>query len=248
VSILIVDIETIPIRKLWTVPPKEEWRDGAEPFPPLWATEVVCIGSMLLDNDYTYRKLGLFGETKDEAGMLGDYAAYMNDSRPQLVTWNGRGFDVPVLNYRLMRYGIPLPWYFAKDVRYRYNESGHCDLMDHIMDFGAAGRGRIPLDGVARLLGLPGKTDITGKDVEGLWNGSADDPTAQLAARKKVKEYCLCDVVQTAVIFLRWRLFGGLLPIEKYRAAVEDLLDKVQFTEATTNLVKAIDRDAMLLR
>lgn len=240
-SYLILDIETVPDKKLWTAPPKEEWKDGVEPFPPLWATEVVVMGSMLLEDDLTHKKLGIFGETKDEPGMLRDYADFMNRSKPRLVTWNGRGFDVPVINYRLMRYGMQLPWFFGRDVRYRYTEDGHCDLMDCVSDFGAAGRGRIPLDGVAKVIGLPGKMDITGKDVDTLWN--LGDETG----KKKVREYCLCDVVQTGLIFQRWHHFAGRISTDDYRKAAASVLDNVGFTEATTRLLAEVDKRILLI-
>ena len=133
--------------------------------------------------------------------MLGDFAEFMASRQPHLVTWNGRGFDLPVLTLRSLRHGLSWPWYYQeRDYRYRYSEQGHLDLCDFLSDHGAARM--TSLDGAARLIGLPGKDGVDGSQVEGLFHAG------QIEA---LRRYCLHDVTQTAFLFLRYRLLVGQL-------------------------------------
>src|SRR4051794_19654050 len=101
---LVLDIETIPDRAYFNPP---EPAPGVErPFPPLYASRPVVIGVMWLNEDLTLKRLGTIGEGKDEVGMLSDFAEFMDSRRPQLITWNGRGFDLPVLLLRSLAHGI----------------------------------------------------------------------------------------------------------------------------------------------
>ena len=66
--------------------------------------------------------------------MMSDFADFMGKWKPHLVTWNGRGFDLPVLALRALRYGLPFGWYYRGDgYRYRYSEEGHLDLCDVLL-------------------------------------------------------------------------------------------------------------------
>src|SRR5881628_54577 len=94
-SYLVLDIETVPDDELYTPP---EPPPGAEKaFPPLYACKPVMLGALWLDETLGCKRLGTIGDGKDEAGMLADFVAFMTEERPHLVTWNGRGFDLPVL-------------------------------------------------------------------------------------------------------------------------------------------------------
>ena len=134
---LVLDIETIPDRELFTPP---EPAAGVErPFPPLYACRPVVIGVMWLDEDLGVKRIGTIGEGKDEAGMMADFADFMGKWRPHLVTWNGRGFDLPVLALRALRFGLDFRWYYrGEGYRYRFTEEGHLDLCDVLSDHGAA--------------------------------------------------------------------------------------------------------------
>jgi hypothetical protein len=237
-SYLVLDIEAVVDPSLWTEPPKEEWKDGKKPFAPVYAWKPIAIGSMLLDHDFTFRKMGIFGEARgaDEEGMVRDYIAYMDEHRPILVTWNGRGYDVPVLNMRAMHYGLTSKWYFVKGTRYRYSEEGHLDLKDQMHDYGAVSG--VGLDSMAKVIGLPGKIGVDGSMVGQMY---ADGKI------KEIRDYCLCDVVQTAFVLLRWRLFSGELSLERYRMVAEQLLDETQENPATKELAGKVDRKVLLL-
>src|SRR5687768_16837606 len=118
-SYLIMDIETVPDAELHTPP---EPAPGVEKaFPPLYACKPIVIGVMWLDEQLCCKKMGTIGEGKDEAGMLAAFADFVGNRKPHLVTWNGRGFDMPVLLLRALRHGVSMPWYYEeRDYRYRY--------------------------------------------------------------------------------------------------------------------------------
>jgi predicted PolB exonuclease-like 3'-5' exonuclease len=232
---LILDIETIPDRELFTPP---EPPAGVErPFPPLYACQPIVLGVMWLDQDLTCKRIGTFGEGKDEAGMMSDFADFMGKWKPHLVTWNGRGFDLPVLALRALRHGLPFGWYYrGAGYRYRYSEEGHLDLCDVLSDHGAARM--TSLDGAARVIGLPGKDGVDGSQVEGLF----------LAGQiESLRRYCLSDVAQTAFLFLRYRLVAGDIDRDHYRRAATALLAALEADGRFGRLLEGVERRRLLL-
>src|SRR3954452_13963889 len=132
-SFLVLDIETVPTPELRTSQPAETERLPAPPHH-----KVVVIGALLFDQAYQVRRIAVLAEGKDEPGMLQDFAKLLEERRPCLVTFNGRGFDLPVIATRCLRYGITFRHYYnSRDVRYRFTPEGHLDVMDYIADFGA---------------------------------------------------------------------------------------------------------------
>ncbi|MSP61058.1 MAG: hypothetical protein EXR72_12080 [Myxococcales bacterium] len=232
---LILDLETVPDRDVYTPP---EVKAGEErPFPPPYAHRPIVIGVLWLDDDYTFKRLGVVGDGKDETGMLADFAAFVERERPHLVTYNGRGFDLPVIALRCLRHGIPLQFYYQdRDYRHRYSESGHFDLCDFLADHGAARP--MGLDAIARVIGLPGKIGVDGSQVEGLYNAGH---------LETIKNYCLSDVAQTAFVLLRVRLLQGQLAPDAYRAAASGLLTAIEADGRLADLCRKIDRERLLL-
>ena len=197
-----LDIETILDPEL----PIAEAADS-ERLPAPAHHQVVAIGALWIDAQAMPRRLGIVGEDQPESGILRDFAKLLDERRPTLVTYNGRGFDLPVIAMRCLRYGIPLAHYYqARDVRYRFSPDGHLDLMDFIADFGATKVSK--LDIIAKLCGMPGKVGVDGKDV---------GPLVHAGRIQEVRNYCLCDVVQTAAVFYRVELLRGQLPREQYQ-------------------------------
>lgn len=225
---LIFDLETVRDASLGWTPPD----DKPDAFPPPYVHEVVCCGALWLDDYDSPRRLECL--PGGEADILAAFATTAA-RRPTLVSWNGRGFDVPVIVSRSLRYGIAQVSLFGRDVRYRYTEDGHCDVADQLSDYGAAARP--PLDGIARLIGLPGKQGTDGGMVaDMIAAGHIDD----------VRRYCLRDVVQTAFCWYRWRLVrhGNLAG---YRRAVAALLEYLDADPRFVDLTSAIDRGRLLL-
>jgi predicted PolB exonuclease-like 3'-5' exonuclease len=238
ISYLVLDIETIPDRELWD-PPEPAGVPGAvdRPFPPLYACRPVVLGVMWLDATLAVKRIGTIGESKDEAGMMADFAEFMTRYRPHVITWNGRGFDLPVLALRALRFGLDFRWYYrGEGYRYRFSEEGHLDLCDVISDHGAAKM--TSLDGAARIIGLPGKDGVDGSQVEGLFHAG------QIEA---LRRYCLSDVAQTAFLFLRYRLVSGDLDRDGYRHAAAGLLAACESDGRFGKLLDGVNRQRLLL-
>jgi 3'-5' exonuclease len=234
-SYLVLDIETVPDPALY-VPPESLAPAAAAPFPPLYCHRPVVLGAMWLDEDYRFRRLGVIGENKDEKGMLEDFSQFVSRYHPDLVTYNGRSFDLPVLALRSLRHGVAMSWYYQGRLRHRYSEEGHLDLCDMLSDHGAARS--MSLDAIARLIGLPGKVGVDGSQVEGLYKGG------QLAT---IKRYCLADVAQTSLLFLRFRLLQGALDPMTYRRCASDLMVHLRADVRLRELVSQIDGERLLL-
>lgn len=229
---LVLDIETVPDQLRWKAP---ERPPGVEPpFPPTWAHRVIVIGCLWLDEHYALKRLGVVGDSGRELSereLLVEFSRFVGRARPVLVTYNGRVFDLPVIALRSLSHGVPLGWYYRdKGVRYRYSDEGHLDLCDWLADHGATRSGS--LDAVARLIGLPGKVGVDGSQVEGLYRAG------QLAA---IQSYCLSDVVQTALLFLRFRVLQGVLSPAKFRVAVAALLDQLRGDERVAPVMGGAD-------
>jgi len=128
--------------------------------------------------------------------------------RPTLVSFNGRTFDLPLLELAAFRFGLPLTGWFGgtkpyEQPRNRYNNEAHLDLHDVLTNYGAS-RFNGGLNLAANLLGKPGKMDVQGHMVQDLWN------EGRLA---EINDYCRCDVLDTYFVFLRTMVLIGQLPL-----------------------------------
>jgi predicted PolB exonuclease-like 3'-5' exonuclease len=136
---------------------------------------------------------------------------------PQLVSWNGSGFDLPVLHYRALVNGVTSSRYWemgesgdsdSRDFKWnnyisRYHMR-HIDLMDLLAKF--SGRANAPLDALAKMCGFPGKMGMDGGQV---WQGFLDGKI------KEIRDYCETDVVNTYLLYCRFqRMRGGVTPDE----------------------------------
>lgn len=228
---LVLDIETVLDPEL---PISEAAEAERLPAPP--HHQIVVIGALLLEADFRVHRVGILGEGKDEAGILRDFARFLEKYKPDLVTYNGRGFDLPVIAARCLRHGVPLRHYYrSRDVRYRFSPDGHLDLMDYIADFGASKSTK--LDVMAKLCGMPGKVGVDGKDV---------GPMVHAGRLQEVKNYCLCDVAQTAGVFLRVQLLRGELDAEPYRTAMRGLIDAIRADARLAPVAAGLNEERLL--
>ncbi|MCU0912995.1 MAG: ribonuclease H-like domain-containing protein [Planctomycetes bacterium] len=188
-----LDIETI-------CPQWEPPEDDPARFPPLpehrpcvisWLTrakDVFDLHTWTMGDDFIYAS---------EAEALEALGRDLRQAH-RVITWNGRGFDMPLLSLRAMANGID--WSFWRGMSHRYANFKqvlvHYDLMDLLGDQG--GVRAMPMDGVARVLGLPGKHDISGADVARVW--------AEEGGPERVARYCEEDVVSAHLIYLHWAL------------------------------------------
>lgn len=130
--------------------------------------------------------------------------------QPTWVTFNGRGFDIPLLEQAAYRYGIPVPqWFNLGDRAYdqkrnRYNLQSHIDVHEVLTNFGSTWyRGGLNL--AAGLLGKPGKMEIQGDMVYDYF---------RQGRIQEISEYCRCDVLDTYFVFLRTCVLTGKLSLE----------------------------------
>ncbi len=152
--------------------------------------------------------------------------------RPTLVTFNGRTFDMPLMELAAFRYGLEIPgWFNMNDRsweqnRNRYNTNAHLDLHDVLTNFGAS-RFNGGLNLAAHVLGKPGKMDVQGCMVQDLYDQQ------KLA---EINDYCRCDVLDTYFVFLRVSVLLGKLPLSREQELVSQakqwLTERVDQTPA----------------
>jgi predicted PolB exonuclease-like 3'-5' exonuclease len=160
-------------------------------------------------------KLSSFGAVEDdEPRLVAAFFQFIERHAPQLVSWNGAAFDLPVLHYRALLHGIPAARYWEQgqnDQSYRWNNylsryhERHLDLMDVLSGF--QGRNVVRLQEMALLLGLPGKLGMSGGEV---WT------RYQAGEMAAIRQYCEVDVLNTALIHLRFELTRGHLDAAAY--------------------------------
>ena len=138
--------------------------------------------------------------------------------QPTMVTFNGRTFDLPLMELAAFRYGLSLPnWFNLHDRAYdqhrnRYNIGSHFDLHDILTNFGAS-RFRGGLNLAASILGKPGKMDVQGYMVQDLYNEGK---------LQEINDYCRCDVLDTYFIFLRSLVMTGRISLKQEQQLVDE--------------------------
>ena len=232
---LVFDIETVPDvelgRKLYGLHGLEDSsvakamfaRRRAEygsEFLPHIQQRVVAIACVLRSRDQL--KVWSLGDLQSsESELLTRFFDGIDKYSPDLVSWNGSGFDLPVLHYRCLKAGVQAARYWetgAEDGTFRYNNYlsrfhwRHLDLMDVLAGFQV--RGRSSLSDTAALLGLPGKLGFSGDQV---WDAYLD---GRLLA---IRRYCETDVLNTYLIYLRFQFLRGQIDRAGMDAELERL-------------------------
>jgi predicted PolB exonuclease-like 3'-5' exonuclease len=217
------DIETIPDvesgRLLWDLDGLSDADVGTamrfmrlqqtgSDFLPLHLQRVVAISVAFRSGD-NFRVWSLGESDSDEAEIIGRFFEGIERYSPELVSWNGGGFDLPVLHYRALKHGVQAPRYWETgdhDRAFRYNNYlsrfhwRHIDLMDVLAGFQP--RGRASLEQIAVMLGFPGKLGMSGDKVWDCWlDGGIDE----------IRNYCETDVLNTHLVYLRFQLMRGEL-------------------------------------
>lgn len=234
---LVTDIETTPTSGVGKIP--EPTPEKPDPFPPLPCHVPVVIGCLLFDDAYLCTGYWLLTQRlQSERKILASFSDHAEDRN--IVTWNGRSFDLPVIILRCLRYGVQLPWYYRnRGMRYRFDDQGHHDVMDFLSDFGAARN--LSLNDAAQVIGLPGKLDVDGKKVADIWASGRE-------GQETVENYCMTDVVQTAFVWLRHQFVRGVIGIEQYREVTKFLLARCETNdERYGELLARTNRRVLLL-
>ena len=207
-------------------------QEAGHDFMRLPLQRIVCISALYI-KDGQFSLFSLTADKFSEKEILAKFFRAFSDIEklPQLVSWNGSGFDIPVLIYRAMQYDLAAPWLFEegeriKNMRFdnyvnRFH-TRHLDLMDRFSQYGASRREA--MDVVASLYGLPGKTAVDGSMVGALV--AADD-------WQTLSIYCESDVMNTWLIYLRWLRLTGKLSCPSFDHWQQQSIDYLQnFTQA----------------
>jgi len=230
----VFDIETVPdvagLRRL-----RPQWKDASDvevaalafaerrektgsDFLQHHLHRVVAIGCAFRD-EQGFRVRCLGSERDDEAKLIQDFFRLIDRYTPQMVSWNGAGFDLPVLHYRGLMHGVAAPRYWEQgedDREFKWNNyisryhARHLDLMDLLALYQP--RASVPLDDLARLAGFAGKQGLDGSKV---WDAFA---AGQLDA---IRNYCETDVVNTYLVYCRFQKMRGALSAAAYRTEMD---------------------------
>lgn len=227
--VLAFDIETVPdvegLRRLHGLDARISDKDVAEmafqlrrqatgnDFLPLHLHRVIVISCALRDRDsFKIWSLGAGGESEGE--IIQRFFEGIEKYTPQIVSWNGGGFDLPVLHYRAMINGVAASRYWEmgdEDRDFKWNNylsryhTRHLDLMDLLALY--TGRANAPLDDLAKLCGFPGKLGVDGSQVWTLF---------QEGRLSEIRDYCETDVVNTYLVHCRFQLMRGALSKAAY--------------------------------
>ena len=183
----------------------------------------ICAISVVLRSADKIKVWSLGDPDSDERELIQRFYDGVERFSPTLVSWNGGGFDLPVLNYRALLHGVQAPRYWDtgqddRDFKWnnyisRYHER-HTDLMDVIAMYQPRANAR--LDDIATMLGFPGKMGMSGAKV---WD------EFQAGNIEGIRNYCETDVLNTYLVYLRFQLIRGQLTEAAYKKE-QDLLRK----------------------
>lgn len=221
-SILVFDIESVPdyesgrkIHKLSDdLSDKDvvkamqhlQFQKSGSEFMPLHLQKIVAI-SVVFEKHDQLKVWSLGNKDSNEKEIIQRFFEGIEQHTPILVSWNGGGFDLPVLNYRSLMHGVQAPRYWETgddDSSFRYNNYisrfhwRHTDLMDVLANYQP--RAGAKLDQVATMLGFPGKFGMDGSLV---WE------KFQQGAIEEIRNYCETDVLNTYLVYLQFEMIRG---------------------------------------
>lgn len=235
---LVFDIETIPdtdgLRVLYELPADTSAEDAANialhqrrqqtggEFLPLHQHRVVAISCALREGE-NFRVWSLGTPNEPEGQLIQRFFEGIEKYTPNLVSWNGGGFDLPVLHYRGLIHGVRAPryWDMGEDDReFKFNNyisryhTRHLDLMDLMAMYQP--RANAPLDDLAKLCGFPGKLGMDGSKV---WDAYRHGEI------EAIRDYCETDVANTYLVYLRFQLMRGHLSQSVYQTEIQLVRD-----------------------
>ncbi|MGA7325400.1 MAG: ribonuclease H-like domain-containing protein [Rhodomicrobium sp.] len=232
-NVIVWDIETIPDLRGFAAANGLTGKNDDEliealgdKFPKHIYHSIICIGALVAHREqggYAVDALGAphIGE-RTEKQLISSFADRIAELSPQLISFNGHGFDLPVLRYRAMINGVSAPGLSARAYFNRYTDDA-VDLCDILSSFSA--QGKASLNELSRIMGLPGKPDgIDGSQVFRYFREGRI---------KDIADYCETDIVNTYRVWLRYELFRGRLGESEYAASEENLVTFIKAREAT---------------
>jgi len=240
--VLVFDIETIPdiegLRALRGLPAStaaadiyaawltERKDNGQSDFMPLHLQRVLVISCVFRNAEGLRIHSFVDRDGQSEGKVIQTFFNTLEKHVPQLVSWNGGGFDLPVLHYRGLQHGVVADKYWDQgedDRDFKWNNyisryhHRHLDLMDLLALYQS--RANAPLDAMAKLCGFPGKLGMDGSAVyEAYLNGQLED----------IRRYCETDVMNTYLLYCRYQLMRGGLRAEEYRQEMRTVRESLQ--------------------
>ena len=197
---------------------KERMAKTGSEFLQLHLHQVVAISCILRATDEI--RVWSLGDVDDpESDLIRRFFDGIEKFTPQIISWNGSGFDLPVLHYRGLLHGISATryWDLGEDDRdFKWNNyisryhTRHLDLMDVLARFQP--RANAPLDEIAQLLGFPGKVGMSGGRV---WEKYQEGKLVE------IRDYCETDVVNTYLVYTRFQLMRGLISPAAYEEEID---------------------------
>ena len=178
----------------------------------------VVIAVAAVNSDLELTKVGLLGkDDKKPRSLVTHFWETYLDFDPVLVDFNGKGFDLRLLELWAFRLGLNLgPQYFGKfGPRYRFSEEKHLDLHEFLTNYGAI-RLRGGLNLFSKILGKPGKMETSGDKVQELFDRNK---------LFEIEDYCLSDTMDTYFVFLRTQVMRGAISLDQEKHLVEQARD-----------------------
>jgi len=214
-SVLVFDVETVPDSGFARAHKLEGRTDGeireaiGDRFPKRLYHSIICIGALVAADKGSHWSVEALGAPhigeRTEKELITAFVNKIDEIKPQLVTFNGSSFDLPVLRDRGMVNEVSAPGLSARPYFNRYTEDA-LDLCDVLASFNP--QCRASLDELCRMMGMEGKPDdICGGDVESYFRSGRI---------REIAEYCEGDVVNTYRLWLRYELFRGKIDQPKY--------------------------------
>jgi len=221
-TIMVWDLETVPdlegyarANNLIGKSPEEIRAAMGAEFPKLIYHSIICIGALVASrtaNGYEVQVVGAphIGQ-RTEKELIESFVNKIAQLSPQLVTFSGGAFDLPVLRYRAMVHEVFAPGMHNRAYFHRYTDD-NVDLCDVLSSFGYGAR--VKLDELSRIMGLPGKPDgMDGSQVEAYFNAGRI---------QEISDYCKSDVINTYRLWLRHELFRGRLDQKQFELSERD--------------------------
>jgi predicted PolB exonuclease-like 3'-5' exonuclease len=224
-SVIVWDIETAPDLKGFAAAnhcagkTDDEIRAAmGDKFPKHIFHSIICIGALIAHQEDGGWKVGALGAPhvgdRPEKELITAFVERIAELTPQLITFNGSSFDLPVLRYRAMAHGVAAPGLAARPYFNRYTDDA-VDLCDVLSSFTT--QAKASLHEVCAVMGLPGKPDgMSGAEVERYYREGRI---------REIAEYCETDVVNTYRLWLRYELFRGRLTENAFQASELNLID-----------------------
>lgn len=235
-NIFVFDIETVPDvdagRRLYDLGDlddesvarvmfhKRAEETGGSEFLRHHLHRIVAI-SVVLQTPDKFRVWSLGDPDAPEAELLQRFFDGIDRYTPTMVSWNGGGFDLPVIHYRSLLHGVAAPRYWDtgsddRDFKWnnylsRYHER-HTDVMDVLAGYQPRANAR--LDEIAAMLGFPGKMGMSGAKV---WDSFLEGDI------EGIRNYCETDVLNTYLVFIRFQMIRGRITPDRYQALCDQV-------------------------